>query len=121
MSKRIMDGLTTQQRYGRSDKGRAKAYNRRRRLGMVPRGTTPSGKDRAQRIEWIDCLKMAFGCIDCGYRKNPRALQFDHVRGVKQGNIGNMKFWSWGRLLEELAKCELRCANCHAERTYEYA
>jgi hypothetical protein len=46
-------------------------------------------------------------------------LEFDHVRGVKVRNISEMvrgKF-SWRRILEEIEKCEVRCANCHRRKT----
>ena len=46
-------------------------------------------------------------------------MQFDHVRGVKEGDVS--KFVSSRRLkkaLEEIKKCEVVCANCHAARTF---
>lgn len=56
-------------------------------------------------------------CVDCGF-SNPIALDFDHVRGVKLGSISEMKKdgWSPETLIEEIAKCEIRCANCHRIR-----
>ena len=60
------------------------------------------------------------GCVDCGYNEHPAALDFDHlpdtnkVRDIKSGQqLG------WAALQEEIAKCEVVCANCHRIRTSE--
>jgi hypothetical protein len=56
-------------------------------------------------------------CVDCG-EKNPVQLLFDHVRGVKSRNLAQMirDGVSWRRVEEEIAKCDVRCFNCHARR-----
>jgi len=62
---------------------------------------------------------LASGCIDCGERdilvlefdhRNPEDKKFSLGRAAKTGI-------SPVRLSEELAKCDVRCANCHARRT----
>lgn len=56
-------------------------------------------------------------CVDCG-EDDPVVLQFDHVRGVKRFNVSNrLHSMPWDRLLREIRKCEVVCANCHARRT----
>ncbi len=54
-------------------------------------------------------------CVDCGGEFHPAAMDFDHVRGEKKYEIGT-KTVNRPDLAEELAKCELRCANCHRTR-----
>jgi len=45
-------------------------------------------------------------------------MDFDHVRGTKVANLGDVvRDWSVHRLLVEAAKCDLVCANCHRNRT----
>lgn len=59
-------------------------------------------------------------CIDCTIW-DWRVLQFDH-RGdePKEFNIGDALGWySAGRLLREIEKCDVRCANCHQIKTAE--
>ena len=57
-------------------------------------------------------------CIDCGECYPPYVMDFDHVRGEKVCQIGCYLNTSWKKILEELQKCELVCANCHRERTW---
>jgi hypothetical protein len=57
-------------------------------------------------------------CIDCG-ESDVRVLEFDHVAGVKTANISDIcrQAVAWRRVEAELAKCVVRCANCHRRKT----
>lgn len=57
-------------------------------------------------------------CVDCG-ESDIVVLQFDHVRGEKKCEISKMIHggYPWETILEEIAKCEVRCANDHMRRT----
>jgi hypothetical protein len=57
-------------------------------------------------------IKRWCGCLDCGER-DPVVLQFDHARGVKKFTIGAFAQASRKTLKLELAKLDVRCANCH--------
>lgn len=75
----------------------------------------------ARRQEWgafRDNYFETHPCIDCG-ESTKAALQFDHVRGKKEFNIGNGGHLSLDKLKAEVMKCEVRCANCHAIVTEE--
>jgi hypothetical protein len=50
-------------------------------------------------------------------------MDFDHRDGSsKLGNIASLvKRWSWKRLLAEIEKCDIICANCHRIRTAQRA
>jgi hypothetical protein len=62
--------------------------------------------------------KLAVGCKDCGYREHVAALDFDHLPGMeKKFILGDAGKHSWDDVLDEMAKCEVVCANCHRVRT----
>jgi hypothetical protein len=76
-------------------------------------------KYQDERYDYIAQHKLASGCVDCDYVADHRALQLDHVNGVKYKNLSSMRNHSWEKIQEELSKCEVRCANCHAIATVE--
>lgn len=82
------------------------------------RYTKPLVEKKTQEIHDYQ-LKM--GCMDCGYRAHPAALDFDHRPGeIKLFNIGEeIGNRSRQSLWEEIAKCDVVCANCHRIRTTE--
>jgi hypothetical protein len=51
---------------------------------------------------------------------DPAVMQWDHLPGFeKAGNVSDFaRKHNRGKVLEEIAKCELVCANCHAIRTW---
>lgn len=56
-------------------------------------------------------------CVDCG-EEDPVVLEFDHLRD-KIDNVTRMvvRRLAWSAVLDEIAKCEVVCANCHRRRT----
>ena len=72
--------------------------------------------------DFTDKIKLESGCVDCGYNAHPRALEFDHLPGTeKVANISELvrRRTPLDILAAEIAKCEVVCANCHAERTHQ--
>lgn len=74
---------------------------------------------QADKSQWIASIKLAAGCVDCGFKTHPHALQFDHLpQHEKKFAIGPaVASRSKESVLAEIAKCEVRCANCHAVKT----
>lgn len=68
-----------------------------------------------------EALKIGRPCVDCGGIFHHAAMQFDHLPGsVKVDDLANLKIrCAWKKILSEIQKCELVCANCHAVRTFE--
>ncbi|ROR67261.1 hypothetical protein [Agrococcus jenensis] len=72
---------------------------------------------KARRQQALDAIMVRFsaGCVDCG-SSDIRVLEFDHVRGTKVASVSSMV--RRGRALSiiqaEIAKCDVRCRNCHA-------
>ena len=69
--------------------------------------------------EWLFDYLSKNPCIDCG-ESEPIKLEFDH-RGDKVFEIGKSLVGK-GKTLEEIqlevAKCDVRCANCHKVKTH---
>lgn len=74
-------------------------------------------RERARRLRDALWRRLAGArCTDCG-NDDPLVLEFDH-RGPKAGNIADLAVRrSLTALEQELAVCEVRCANCHRRRT----
>lgn len=71
-------------------------------------------KQRVWRIV-VECE-----CVDCGER-DPLVLDFDHVDNTtKRDTIYSLvqSGYGWQSVLDEIAKCQVRCANCHRRRTW---
>ena len=88
------------------------------------KNNSPSKKITTQRFQQsrrndINAIKVARGCSVCGYNEHPAALDFNHVRGEKLFNVSHDPKTAWSKVIEEMAKCEVLCANCHRIHTYE--
>ena len=56
-------------------------------------------------------------CVDCG-ESNIVVLEFDHLGNKELGISAAIRSgWRVRRLQKEIAKCEVRCANCHKRKT----
>lgn len=73
---------------------------------------------RADNQRRIAAYLACHPCIDCGC-SDIRVLEFDHVRGNKSDHIARMvqTGYSWPTIEAEIAKCEVRCVNCHRIKT----
>lgn len=76
-------------------------------------------KKRRQKAAHIRAAKEK-PCADCGHRYPYYVMQFDHVRGSKEFDLctAASKNASYARIDAEIAKCDVVCANCHAERSH---
>lgn len=78
-------------------------------------------KKNKQRLkEMVDKLKE-LPCTDCGQTFPTECMDFDHRDPEeKSDNVGTMVSNGQGtqRILDEIKKCDLVCANCHRIRTH---
>lgn len=79
-----------------------------------------NASDRAKRkeanYEYLFAYFQAHPCVDCG-EDDPLVLECDHLSDKDQAVSACMSNWSLARLKKEIAKCEIRCANCHKRKT----
>ena len=98
-----------------------------RRAALTPLQWAPGTSRRIeeQRARWRRQAKMLqrlrdVSCKDCGRRFGYYAMQFDHRDPATKVDLVTKMIGraSDARILAEAAKCDIVCANCHAERTY---
>ena len=70
----------------------------------------------AERIDFLISYLREHPCVDCG-ETDPIVLEFDHLRDKKFGIAAGLRDREWQSVLDEMAKCEVVCANCHRRRT----
>jgi hypothetical protein len=88
-------------------------------------------KDKEKHNAWLKAyheankaayikIKESTPCTDCSKYYPHYIMEWDHVQGEKKFNIAELAVRgpTSSQLLEELAKCELVYANCHATRTF---
>lgn len=77
-------------------------------------------KQYTESYEWVKKYKESHPCTDCKGFFQACQMQFDHLPGYeKKQNISQMVARrALNVVQEEIAKCELVCANCHALRTF---
>ena len=73
---------------------------------------------RNARQALVNSLKSK-PCADCGGCFPPECMDFDHRPGTgKKWGIGTcVARYTLDALFEEIAKCDIVCANCHRIRT----
>jgi hypothetical protein len=78
-------------------------------------------RDRcARHRSFVTRVKLKYGCCKCGYNKCSNALHFNHLNPEdKEFTVGAMMRYSLDKIKNEMRKCEILCANCHAEHSYE--
>ena len=65
---------------------------------------------------WFFLYKKTLQCLQCGFNDHPAALDFHHRDpATKMYSVGQM--WVTAKSIEamkeEIAKCDVLCANCH--------
>lgn len=79
-------------------------------------------RNRARRDagrSWMVSIKEGVPCADCAETFPPCVMHWDHLPGYPKVDEISSMVGSRRReiVVDELAKCELVCANCHVMRT----
>lgn len=77
-------------------------------------------KFRGERREWFYSIKQELQCKECG-ESRWFCLEFHHRDPKeKEANLSAI-YWRWPkeRILEEIAKCDVLCGNCHKALHWE--
>jgi predicted Zn-ribbon and HTH transcriptional regulator len=71
--------------------------------------------ERRKQIKRLAVEYLGGSCKKCGYNKYIGALQFHHRNPAEKDSVNFNKWLNFEVLKKELDKCDLLCANCHAE------
>lgn len=99
-----------------------RAYGRehyeKNRDTYLKRNTDRRKVERPKTKALIDAYLREHPCADCG-RSDITVLEFDHRDPTnKDSTVGALaRNAEWPRVLSEIQKCDVRCANCHRRRT----
>jgi hypothetical protein len=69
----------------------------------------------------VNRWKEGKGCSWCGFKGRHYQLHLDHIDPTTKVNMRHRAYepgWSKIRIKAEVRKCQLLCANCHAEKTF---
>lgn len=76
-----------------------------------------TGKRRTLLYHYLNEIKKK-QCKDCKHKFPLECLDFHHIKGKKKFCVsGGLFQHSLGKVLKEIKKCILVCANCHRIRT----
>lgn len=75
-------------------------------------------KKRLELRKWVYQLKHNNPCTDCNQRFPYYVMDFDHLENKNNTVSRLINTGSKKQVIEEIAKCELVCSNCHRIRTY---
>ena len=114
---RHKDGLQTTCKECHKATSRASYLKNRdkHKAAVRERNTRLSIENRRKVWEYL----LAHPCVHCG-ETDPVVLEFDHLDpALKTGTISSLSrgAWSWERIMIEIDKCQVLCANCHRRKT----
>ncbi|QGH79030.1 endonuclease VII [Streptomyces phage Enygma] len=78
-------------------------------------------RQREEKRQFVCEYLSSHPCVDCG-ESDIIVLEFDHTGDIeKVSDVSKMmnNGTSLSRMKEEIAKCEVRCCNCHRRKTVE--
>lgn len=98
----------------------ARKHYEQNKAKYIARAAAFKKKAVARNKKFLRGYAAEHGCADCG-EDDWVVLEFDHVRGKKRGDLARManQGVSIDTLKKEIAKCEVRCANCHRRVTHK--
>lgn len=92
------------------------------RSDYCDRAKTNNKRYKTRNKDFLSSLKEGIPCKDCGKQYPHYVMDFDHLPSFRKNeNVSRMKnsAYSTKTMIEEIAKCDLVCSNCHRERTWK--
>lgn len=95
-----------------------KKHYQANRDGYIQKAAESTTRLRARNTQRLWEYLLEHPCVDCG-EKDPVVLEFDHRdQATKVATVSKLVLGgSWDRVVLEIEKCDVRCANCHRRKT----
>ena len=103
------------------NRARARRYYQENRDSHVRVVMARRAEARRLALDAVGDYLSAHPCLDCG-EADLRVLDFDHRADCdKSAEVMRLaqNGYSVRKVMSEIAKCDVRCRNCHAKVTYE--
>lgn len=103
------------------DKEKSRNYQREYYKKNKEKVATSSKRQSKEKLEYIKSIKKDLQCCVCG-ESSIEVLDFHHRNALeKDYTISTMahRRFSKKRILEEINKCDVYCANCHRKLHYK--
>lgn len=103
------------------DKTKQKEFVRSHYLKNREKYIASTRAKESRQKKMVQNLKVK-PCVDCGIEYPYYVMQYDHLDGnLKEASLASIytKGWSDARVMLEISKCDVVCANCHAIRTHK--
>ncbi len=84
--------------------------------GFRQRKLENQAKNRLRNRQFVYEWLLEHPCVDCG-ETDPVVLDFDHQKDKIKGVAKMLASASLEIIIAEIAKCVVRCANCHRRKT----
>jgi hypothetical protein len=104
-----------------------KNCHRKRTVSRNPRSRraifllSPNSSELNEKARYAYTHLAESACVDCE-ETNLFVLEFDHVSESKKDSVSRMildrRGYTVGDVKDEIAKCEVRCSNCHSVKTH---
>jgi len=98
-----------------------RAYNRAWYARNKEKSRAKVKKYKQRVVTWFREFKRGLAGSVCG-ENHPATLDFHHRDPSRKDFLPSYfcyQGWRQGRLLEEIAKCDVLCANCHRKRHWQ--
>ena len=92
-----------------------KGYYAANKQKYIDRAAVRSRALYLERTKWLIDYFKTHPCLDCG-ESDPVVLEFGHLRDKEFDIAQSLHYRSWQKILDEIAKCEVVCRNCHRRR-----
>jgi hypothetical protein len=97
----------------RTHKKQIKAYQRKWEAAHRQQRIEITRKYTASLVSWFAEYKQTLACSQCG-ENHPACLDFHHKdEKEKDFILAIYRYFGKKRILEEIGKCMVLCANCH--------